>query len=142
MRWSVAIRTLVIDDLVRSVIAVGADTVLSLGAGLAARPYRPDLPDSLRWVEVDHPSLIEGKERQLRDERPTCRVERIGLDLAERDARRELFGRIGASSEHALVLTEGLLPYLSVDDAAALADDLRGDATFVSWASRISCSRT
>src|SRR5207248_11535028 len=80
-----------------------------------------------------HPSLIQQKEAHLHTGAPRCRVERIGLDLAERRTRQELFDRIGASSTNALVLTEGLVPYLSVDEAAALADDLHAQPTFALW---------
>jgi methyltransferase (TIGR00027 family) len=131
--WVVAIRTIVIDAFLRSAISSGIDTVVNLGAGLDTRPYRIDLPSSLRWVEVDHPGLIEEKETQLRDEAPTCAVERFGLDLAERGARQELFDRLGATSTRALALTEGVVSYLSVDEAGALADDLLARPSFEVW---------
>jgi methyltransferase (TIGR00027 family) len=131
--WVVAIRTVVIDAFLRSAISSGIDTIVNLGAGLDTRPYRMDLPSSLRWVEVDHPSLIGGKEAQLRDEAPACSVERFGLDLAERGARQELFDRLGATSIRTMALTEGVLSYLSVDEAGALADDLRAQPSFEVW---------
>ena len=131
--WVVAIRTIVIDAFLRSAISSGIDTIVNLGAGLDTRPYRMDLPSSLRWVEVDHPSLTEGKGAQLRDEASACSVERFGLDLAERGARRELFDRLGATSTRALALTEGVVSYLSVDEAGALADDLRAQPSFEVW---------
>jgi methyltransferase (TIGR00027 family) len=131
--WVVAIRTVVIDAFLRSVISSGVDTIVNLGAGLDTRPYRMDLPSSLRWVEVDHPSLIEGKEAHLRDAAPACAVERFGLDLAERAARQELFDRLGATSIRTMALTEGVLSYLSVDEAGALADDLRAQPSFEVW---------
>ncbi len=131
--WVVAIRTVAIDAFLRSAISSGVDTIVNLGAGLDTRPYRMDLPSSLRWIEVDHPGLIERKEAQLRDEAPACSVERFGLDLTEHDARQELFDRLGATSTRALALTEGVVSYLSVDEAAALADDLRAQPSFELW---------
>src|SRR5262249_52296461 len=53
--WSVVVRTCIIDDFIRAAIADGCDAVLNLGAGLDTRPYRMDLPPSLRWIEVDFP---------------------------------------------------------------------------------------
>ena len=50
--WSLAIRTVVIDDLVKS---AERDVVLSLGAGLDTRPYRLDLPHGVRWIESPLP---------------------------------------------------------------------------------------
>ena len=38
--WTVVIRTVIIDALLRQAIADGVDTILNLGAGLDTRPYR------------------------------------------------------------------------------------------------------
>jgi methyltransferase (TIGR00027 family) len=122
--WVVAIRTVVIDGFVRSAIASGIDTIINIGAGLDTRPYRMELPSSLRWVEVDHPDVIERKATLLRDETPRCAIERWGLDLTDGGARKELFGRIGTASSKAMALTEGVIGYLTVDQVASLADDL------------------
>jgi O-methyltransferase involved in polyketide biosynthesis len=97
----------VIDAFVRSAISSGIDTVINLGAGMDTRPYRMDLPSSLHWIEVDYPILIEGKTAHLSTEVPACSIERFGLDLADRVARRELFDRIWTTSKRAMVLTEG-----------------------------------
>ena len=131
--WVVAIRTVVIDAFLRSAISSGIETIVNLGAGLDTRPYRMDLPSSLLWVEVDHASLIERKEAQLRDEAPVCAVERFGLDLAERASRKELFDRLGTTSTRAMALTEGVVSYLSVDEAGALANDLCTQPSFELW---------
>ena len=63
--WSVVIRTRVIDSFVQQLIAGGVETVINLGAGLDTRPYRLDLPASLRWIEVDLPQIIDLKEARL-----------------------------------------------------------------------------
>ena len=54
-KWSVVIRTCIIDSYVQALVAEGVDTVLNLGAGLDARPYRMSLPESLSWIEIDFP---------------------------------------------------------------------------------------
>jgi methyltransferase (TIGR00027 family) len=131
--WSVAIRTVVIDELLAAAVARGADTVLNLGAGLDTRPYRMKLPAELRWVEVDYAPMIELKEGHLASEVPRCRVERVRLDLADGPARRALFAKIGEQSKHALVLTEGVIPYLTVPDVGLLADDLHAIGAFRAW---------
>ena len=123
--WSVVIRTVIIDDYIRQAIAAGVDTILNLGAGLDTRPYRIDLPNSLRWIEVDFPHMIELKEQRLAGEKPSCRLERIKLNLTDRVLRRQLFADISARAGKILVLTEGVIPYLTNDDVAELADDLR-----------------
>ena len=123
--WTVVIRTRIIDDFILFAIGEGIDTVLNLGAGLDTRPYRMALPASLHWIEADYPHLIEYKESQLLHETPRCQLERVRIDLADRPARQKLFSRVNAQATRMLVLTEGLVPYLSVEEAATLADDLR-----------------
>lgn len=123
--WSVVIRTVIIDGFVREAIAHGADTVLNLGAGLDTRPYRMELPHSLRWIEIDYPHVIELKDMRLADETPRCRLERIALDLTDREARKAFLSRIIGQAEKILVLTEGVTPYLTETDVGDLADDLR-----------------
>jgi methyltransferase (TIGR00027 family) len=133
MVWMMAIRTRIIDDFIVSAIARGADAILNLGAGLDTRPYRMDLPSSLAWIEVDYPRMIEFKDNRLNDETPRCRLERVKLDLADLPARLRLFGELGSRFKNVLVLTEGVIPYLSNADAARLADDLRSQPTFKHW---------
>ena len=122
--WLMAIRTVVIDDYIRSALKDGIDTVLNLGAGLDARPYRMELPPSLQWIEADYPAMIEYKENILRAEAPVCRVERVKVDLSDEAKRRELFARVNAGAAKALVLTEGVIPYLANEQVASLAVDL------------------
>lgn len=123
--WTVVIRTCIIDDYVRSAIREGVDTVLNLGAGLDTRPYRMDVPEHLVWVEADYPRVIELKEERLSNKRPRCRMERLKLNIADISERRKVFARIDGQAERMLVLTEGVVPYLSVQEAGSLADDLK-----------------
>src|SRR5262249_38760864 len=85
---------------------------------------RLPLPSALRWIEIDHPGLIQWKDGVLRGERAACAVERIALDLAAPSARKDLFARVGAETERVLVVTEGGLAYLEEADVAEIADDL------------------
>ena len=123
--WTVVIRTCVIDDLILAAIRDGVDTVLNLGAGLDTRPYRVNLPASVLWIEADYPHIIEYKEGELANEKPRCRLERVKIDLVDASKRRGLFSAIDARAGKILVLTEGVVPYLSVEQAGSLADDLR-----------------
>lgn len=131
--WIVAIRTVIIDDLIRAAIERGVDLVLNVGAGLDTRPYRMELPPGLTWVEVDFPEVIAFKEERLRDETPRCRLERVGLDLAQAAGRRALFERIDGQATRILVLTEGVVPYLDEAAAGTLADDLHGLRHLDGW---------
>jgi methyltransferase (TIGR00027 family) len=131
--WSVVIRTVIIDQFIKEAIEQGVDTILNLGAGLDTRPYRMELPNTLRWVEVDFPHVIDLKESRLADERPNCRLDRIRLDLTDRALRQQLLAEVSESAEKILVLTEGVVPYLSNSDVFELADDLRAVEKIRLW---------
>ncbi len=131
--WSVVIRTVVIDDIIREHAARGVDAVINLGAGLDTRPYRLDLPESLRWIEVDYPDVIAHKEGVLSGQKPRVSLERIALDLSMVDERRALFADLARTCRNALVLTEGVIPYLTEEEVASLADDLHAHESFRHW---------
>jgi len=122
--WVVALRTCMIDQYIRTAVAQGIDTVLNLGAGLDARPYRMELPESLLWVEADYPGMIEYKQSRLAGESPRCQLERVAVDLADDSARRRLLADIDSRAKKLLILTEGVIPYLPVDVVGVLADEL------------------
>lgn len=131
---SLVVRTVAFDRLVMERIAAGGiDTVVNLAAGLDSRPYRLALPADLRWVEVDLPPLVAYKDAALADETAACRVERIGLDLSQTDARLALLASIGERSTGALVMTEGLLLYLDDALVSGLARDLAAVPAFRTW---------
>lgn len=122
--WSVAIRTVIIDELITRAVAQGADTVLNLGAGLDTRPYRMQLPARVRFIEADFPAMIDFKEGRLGGAQPRCAVERVRLDLSDGQARRALLERVEREAKGIIALTEGVIPYLPEADVAGLADDL------------------
>jgi methyltransferase (TIGR00027 family) len=131
--WVVVLRTLIIDDFIRQAIADGCDAVLNLGAGLDTRPYRLELPPSLRWIEVDFAGTIDFKNERLAGETPRCRLERRAVDLGDAVARRALLADVNASAQKVLVLTEGVVGYLANEEVAALAADLRAQPNFAWW---------
>jgi len=92
-----------------------------------------ELPESLTWVEADHPQIIEHKETRLAGERPRCRLERVKLDLTNLAERRDLLDRVNAQAKQLLVLTEGVVPYLSMEEAGSLADDLQALDHVLYW---------
>src|SRR5262245_16906233 len=131
--WPFVARTYLVDRDIARGIKGGAEVVLNLAAGLDTRPYRMDLPASLRWIEVDLPDILDYKEEVLGDAKPACTVERVRLDLTNHDARRGLFGRIGRGAANVLVVTEGLLIYLMADEVCALGRDLAAQPSFRHW---------
>jgi methyltransferase (TIGR00027 family) len=131
--WSFIARTYLFDRFVSRLVQHGADTIVNLAAGLDTRPYRMELPASLRWVEVDLPDILDYKEEILGDAKPECQLERVRLDLSNEDGRRGLFADIGRRAKHVAVISEGLIIYLMPDAVAALARDLTGPPAFQHW---------
>lgn len=131
--WSWTARTYLFDQFIDQCVKEGCDLIVNLAAGLDARPYRLTLPASLKWVEVDLPEIIDYKEEILRDARPSCVLERVRLDLADNDKRRKLFQRLATGSRKALIVTEGLIVYLSADEVGSLATDLAAHESFRYW---------
>jgi methyltransferase (TIGR00027 family) len=131
--WPMVARTYAIDEMILAEIEQGTDAVINLAAGLDARPYRMRLPPSLLWAEVDLPKILSYKEGILRDEKPVCRLERIRLDLSNAPARTEVFDHLSRQAKKVLIITEGLVTYLSREEVARLAQDLAVPASFHSW---------
>ena len=133
MAFAMVVRTSAIDRLVTSAIGKGVDTVINIGAGLDTRPYRMPLPSSLSWIEVDFQSTINYKNEKLVDDRPVCKLRRIGCDLSHDDERRSLFSKLGTETRNALIITEGVIGYLANEQAQKLSEDVYAVPTFQYW---------
>lgn len=132
--WPMVARTCAFDEIVlRAVREDGADTVVDLAAGLDARPWRLPLPASLRWFDVDLPGILGYKVGALREEAPACAYEAVPADLTLAAERRDVLARIGAGARRALVLTEGLLVYLTEEAVGELAADLHAVPSLRWW---------
>jgi methyltransferase (TIGR00027 family) len=131
--WSWVTRTYLFDQFITEQVQQGIDMVVNLAAGLDTRPYRMALPSTLQWIEVDLPELLAYKEEVLASEKPACQLERVRLDLSNVNARRELFEQLGRRTTRALIVTEGLLIYLTADEVGALARDLGAVGSFQRW---------
>ncbi len=132
-QWAWSMRTVLFNRFIAEEIGNGADMVINLAAGLDARPYHMQLPSSLQWIEVDLPDLFAYKQSVIGDAEPLCRLERVALDLADVSARRDLFARLGSQSRRAVILSEGLLVYLSPEEVGVLASDLAAQPSFKRW---------
>jgi len=133
LAWPMIVRTAVFDEIILGAVQRGADLVVNLAAGLDARPWRLPLPPSLRWVDVDLPEILNYKTDALRNEKTVCRYEAVTADLTDVPQRQALFAKLAAGSSRAIVVTEGLLVYLTPDQVAALAKDLHAQASFQEW---------
>jgi methyltransferase (TIGR00027 family) len=133
MAFAMTTRTTGIDRLINVAIERGIDTVINLGAGLDTRPYRMPLPVNLHWVEVDFPHMIEYKSRLLQNDKPACHLQRMATDLRNNEERKAIFARLGAGTKRALIITEGVVGYLTNEQGAQLSKDIFAVPSFHYW---------
>lgn len=131
--WLMTVRTFLLDRHILKLVAEGVETVVNLAAGLDARPYCLALPAQLRWIEYDFPKIIEYKSERLAGETPSCRLERFAVDLVDASSRKNFFANFDDSAKRTLVITEGLLPYLTDAQADALATSLYETKSVAHW---------
>jgi O-methyltransferase involved in polyketide biosynthesis len=101
------------DDWTREFLSAHPDsTVLHLGCGIDTRVFRVDPPASVRWFDVDLPEVIDLR-KQLYPDRPGYKMIATSVaDLKWLDAI--------PSDKPVLVVGEGLVQYLTVDERDAL----------------------
>jgi methyltransferase (TIGR00027 family) len=139
LRLGMAIRTRFVDELLLHALATQPiATVLSVGCGLDTRPWRLDLSPDLRWIEIDFADMLDYKDQLMSGERLHCRRERLSIDLNDAAQRRRMFAAAG--SLPALMVTEGLLLYLSAATVDALAAEASGYTRVAHWISDITTS--
>jgi methyltransferase (TIGR00027 family) len=131
--WAWVIRTYIFDHFINESLRAGVDMVVNLAAGLDARPYRLQLPNTLQWIEVDLPEILAYKAEILANDRPVCALERFAADLSVASERRALFARLNARATRTLVITEGLLLYLDPANVASFAEDLAAQSSVQRW---------
>jgi methyltransferase (TIGR00027 family) len=132
--WAMITRTVVFDEVILDVVRRhDIDLVLNLAAGLDARPWRLPLPPSLRWVDVDLPAMLEYKASHMGSARPVCQYEAVPANLVDDAERAAVFARFGADASAVLVVTEGLLIYLTNEQVGGLATELHKQPSFRWW---------
>ncbi len=131
--WSFIARTFLFDEFIMQHVQLGFDMVINLASGLDTRPYRLPLPSTVTWVDVDLPEITRYMEAGMAGEKPNCDLERIALDLADRNARITLFNALGSRRKKTLLVAEGLMGYLDETEAGALAYDLSHKPSFRRW---------
>jgi methyltransferase (TIGR00027 family) len=134
LAWAMITRTAVFDEMILDAIKrEEVDLVVNLACGLDARAWRLDVPKDLHWVDVDFPVMIDYKTEIMKNERPVCRYEAISTDLTDDAVRSALFARLGAGAQRVLVISEGLLIYLTPEQVSTLARDLHSQPSFRWW---------
>lgn len=138
---SIALRTAAIDEmLLRLLKSESIDIVLNLAAGFDTRPYRLALPAELLWIEIDLPEILIEKAQKLAGERSQCQLNRIELDLTDIDHRNAVFREINAAGKTVLILSEGLLPYLTELQVSELSKELASHPSFQWWLFELAAS--
>ena len=91
------------------------------------------LPSTLQWIEADLPDILAYKAERLAGDKPACQLERVAVNLADLEARRRFLASVVSRGKRGVVLTEGLVIYLTAEEVAAFARDLCGAACFERW---------
>lgn len=139
VRLGLAIRTRFVDELLLEALRdYPISTVLSVGCGLDTRPWRLDVPINLRWIEIDFADVLDYKDRLLLGETLRCRRERLTVDLNDRVQRYAMYEVCGSGP--ALMITEGLLLYLSAATVEALAAESPNQSSIRHWISDVTTS--
>src|SRR5262249_20324780 len=86
----------------------------------------------------DLPELLSYKELILATEKPLCALERIRLDLSDANSRRLVFAQLNRRAKRIVVLTEGLLIYLTPEEVGVLARDIASGNSFEAWITDLS----
>lgn len=111
--FDVAVRSKIIDDMVRRFVLRHPDAVvLDLGAGLDCRMARVDPPPTVDWYDVDFPEVIALRRKVLPD---NINTHEIGADLTGGDWLREVPG-----DRPAMIVADGLMLFLPQDDFVTL----------------------
>lgn len=110
---ALAMRAYTFDGWTRDFLARNPEaTVLHLGCGLDSRVFRVDPPPTVRWFDVDYPEVVALR-RRLYPERPGYAL--IGSSVTAPQWLDEV-----PSDRPAMIIAEGLLPYLGQDDVPRL----------------------
>ncbi|MFF4382676.1 SAM-dependent methyltransferase [Kitasatospora sp. NPDC001547] len=119
------LRTRFYDDRLR---AAGADQVVLLAAGLDTRAYRLDWPDGTRVFELDLGPVLAFKEQVLAGLGAAPNAERTTLpaDLLDPRWPERLVAAGFDPARRSVWLAEGLLVYLTAEEAAALLTAVAG----------------
>jgi methyltransferase (TIGR00027 family) len=115
------IRTRFFDDYLLAATTAGCRQVVLLAAGLDTRAFRLAWPDGVRLLELDLPEVLAFKEQILAAQHAVARCQRTVLPA---DLRKDWPATLTAAgfqpTQPTAWLAEGLLIYLSADQAAHL----------------------
>jgi methyltransferase (TIGR00027 family) len=117
----IAVRTRFYDSYLLEACAQGCRQVGLVAAGLDARAYRLDFTGGVRLFELDLAPVLAFKERVLGAQTPTCERIAVAVDLNTSWSDALVQAGFDPAAPTAWLI-EGLLIYLTRDQAAALLD--------------------
>ena len=121
LAFHVIIRTRFYDDYLLGACEAGCRQVVLLAAGLDTRAYRLPWPDGVRLYELDLPEVLSFKDEVLTGENAVARCSRTTLPVDLREDWPDRLVEAGLDpSRPTAWLIEGLLVYLTADEAARL----------------------
>ncbi|HEX6675015.1 MAG TPA: SAM-dependent methyltransferase [Actinomycetes bacterium] len=134
LRFHTVIRTRFYDDYLLGACAGGLRQVVLPAAGLDTRAFRLAWPDGVRLFELDLPQVLDFKRRVLAGQgaEPRCDRTAVAADLRE-DWPGRLTGAGFRSGEPTAWLVEGLLVYLTADEAARVLTGIGELSATASW---------
>jgi len=117
--FDIAVRAKTLDELVRRFVIHHPDAVvLDLGAGLDGRMFRVDPPPTVGWYDVDFAEVVALRPQVLPQ---PINAHNIGADLTDPDWLN------GAPTDRpAVIVADGLIPFLTQDDFVTLLNRLIG----------------
>ena len=117
--FDIAVRSRILDDVVRDFVARHPDAVvLELGAGLDGRILRVEPPSTVDWFDVDLPAVTAAR-RRLLPARPNAHP--IAADLAEPGWLGEL-----PADRPVLAVADGVVAFLPQNVLVALLNGITG----------------
>jgi O-Methyltransferase involved in polyketide biosynthesis len=117
---SFPVRHRIIDDMLRRELDEDRGRrVAVIGSGFDSRPFRLH---GGRWVELDEPALLRHKEARLPVSEAPNELVRVPIRFAEESLEEKL--RPFATDDHAIVVLEGVIGYLTDTDRETLLTTL------------------
>ncbi len=121
----IGLRTRFYDDALTNAARKDVRQAVLLGAGLDTRAYRLPLRPDLHIFELDQPELLAWKRETIHTlgAEPQARVHDVGVDVRDNwisALRQQDFD----PSARAIIIAEGLLPYLTPDEQIELLGDV------------------
>ncbi|ODS04606.1 class I SAM-dependent methyltransferase [Vibrio scophthalmi] len=118
-------RTRFIDDLIKESASEGFEQYVILGAGYDSRPYRLDLPSTMRIFEVDQLEVQARKRSKLTNNvASTSNVTYVDVDFNHQSLTEQLLATSFDKTKRTIFTLEGVSQYISKEALALTIEEL------------------